>query len=248
MIDSGSFCTVTHDVMIGQSMAFMAGEVVRIEAVVSNPERPEYRYVVTSGKIGQRFQLSAADLMVKPSEVPARVPRSSPPVAPPAPQLSMPAGKPRSTIGKWIALALAAIFAITVAAVGIAAAVNKVSKTKGEAATATTPAKSAGTFRVVYQQSGNTDYRSGIVQLGPGEKVLKYEVTAAIYEGHPLVPTWAIYVMQNGTSLDVEGGSPEITAMQAGPGETHLEQREGMYYVDVKAINCVWTVTIEEKM
>lgn len=61
MFNSSSFCTVTHDIMIEGRMAFRAGERVIIQTVSPNQQRPEYKYVVMSAKLGQRFQLREED-------------------------------------------------------------------------------------------------------------------------------------------------------------------------------------------
>jgi hypothetical protein len=238
LIPAGSFCTVRHDIMIGPDMAFMAGETVRVEGTSPNPGRPEYRYIITSSKMGQKFQLRDEDLLVKTNA-------PTPETMPPGP---VPPVKRKASVGKWIALGVAGLIAIAVAVVGISAAVNKIDKMNSEAAKSTTPARAEGTFQTVYTKDGNSNFRSGTIHLGRGENILSYSVTGATSEGLPKLPVWAIYVMQNGTSLDKDGGIPEVTMTQSGPGQTHLIQNEGNYYLDIKSANCVWSVTIQEKL
>lgn len=67
MFNSSSFCTVTHDIMIEGRMAFRAGERVIIQTVSPNQQRPEYKYVVMSAKLGQRFQLREEDFRTVPT-------------------------------------------------------------------------------------------------------------------------------------------------------------------------------------
>jgi|GEM_PF-4571327 len=61
-MESGASAQVTHDIVINDQLVFKVGEAVTIEAVSSNVQRPEYKYVVTSTLTGARFQLSDADL------------------------------------------------------------------------------------------------------------------------------------------------------------------------------------------
>lgn len=56
----------------------------------------------------------------------------------------------------------------------------------------------------------------------------------------------AIYVFKEGESLDVNGGFPEVMPDAPGPGETMLVKSPGNYYLDVRAANCTWQVTIQE--
>ncbi len=58
----GAKATITSDVMINGQVAFSKGERVVIEDVFPNAERPEYKYVVTSSKLGVKLQLSGAYL------------------------------------------------------------------------------------------------------------------------------------------------------------------------------------------
>ena len=56
------FVTVTHDVVIGEQQAFTKGEQVQIEQVNSDPNRPDYKYVVLSRFLNKRFRLSDRDI------------------------------------------------------------------------------------------------------------------------------------------------------------------------------------------
>jgi ribosomal protein S17 len=71
VMESGASAQVTHDIVINDQPVFKAGDVVTVEAVSPNDQRPEYKYVVTSARTGARFQLSDADM------------RESVPVGPP---------------------------------------------------------------------------------------------------------------------------------------------------------------------
>ena len=63
-ISGGSECTISRNIMAGESIAFKQGEPVTVELVSPNPERPEFKYVVFSKTLNRRFQLSEADITV----------------------------------------------------------------------------------------------------------------------------------------------------------------------------------------
>lgn len=54
--------TITRDIVINGQSAFIKGENVDIESVSPDPNRPEYKYVVLSKPLNQRFRLSDNDL------------------------------------------------------------------------------------------------------------------------------------------------------------------------------------------
>lgn len=55
---------VQHDIIIGGVVAFKEGTRVHIEAESPDPERPEYKYVVTSQALNTRFRLSDLDIFI----------------------------------------------------------------------------------------------------------------------------------------------------------------------------------------
>jgi len=105
--------------------------------------------------------------------------------------------------------------------------------------TATAPAP-ATTWQTVMDVTSNTSKRTGSFYLGSGQKKLLYNVTG----GDSVI--CGIYLMKEGESLEQGGGSPEVTVDNPGPGETALVNEPGNYYLDVKAANCNWQVTIQE--
>ena len=106
MITSGTSCNITYDIIVEGQEAFRAGEIVMVEDVSPNPERPEYKYVVTSRVLQRKFQLSENDLKQTSS---AYAPAPTP--TPPAQYTQVP--QPRqSGRGKWVAIALIAIVLI----------------------------------------------------------------------------------------------------------------------------------------
>jgi type II secretory pathway pseudopilin PulG len=98
----------------------------------------------------------------------------------------------------------------------------------------------APTWQTVINVTANTDKRTEPFYLGSGQKKLLYNVTG----DSSLV--CLIYIVKEGESLDVQGGFPEVTVSSPGPGETVLVNEPGNYYLDVKAANCSWQVTIQE--
>lgn len=57
---------ISRDVLIGDTVAFRRGEIVNVENVDPDPERPDYRFVVLSRTLNRRFRLSANDLFGTP--------------------------------------------------------------------------------------------------------------------------------------------------------------------------------------
>jgi ferredoxin len=53
---------ISHDIVINGQIAFKQGEAIEIEAMSPDPNRPDYKYVVTSKSLGQKFRLSDGDL------------------------------------------------------------------------------------------------------------------------------------------------------------------------------------------
>jgi len=92
----------------------------------------------------------------------------------------------------------------------------------------------------VTKLSGSDNKRGSSFHLGSGETRLTYKVTGKT------MPVFAVYVVDKGDSIDKSGGIPEVWVSKAGSDTTMLAQGEGDYYLDVKAANCTWTVTIEE--
>lgn len=56
--------TITHDIKIGDQLAFTKGEQIEIESINPDPNRPEYRNVVLSKGLNKRFRLSDRDISV----------------------------------------------------------------------------------------------------------------------------------------------------------------------------------------
>ena len=72
----GKLFKVTHDVLVNDDLAFKQGETVVIESIQPNQQRPEYKYVVLSTRLGERFQLSEADVSSAPqhdNQIPDKV-------------------------------------------------------------------------------------------------------------------------------------------------------------------------------
>jgi hypothetical protein len=55
---------IQHDILIGGQLAFRNGERVEVEQESPDPSRPDYKYVVTSQSLDQKFRLSDLDLFI----------------------------------------------------------------------------------------------------------------------------------------------------------------------------------------
>lgn len=89
--------------------------------------------------------------------------------------------------------------------------------------------------------SGSTDKRSQLFELTGAEARLNWTV-----EGEDPFVFVAIYVLEEGTSLEREGGFSEVIVGESGSDTTFLVKEPGRYYIEVLAANADWTVTIEE--
>jgi hypothetical protein len=99
----------------------------------------------------------------------------------------------------------------------------------------------APTWKTVVTLKGSANKRSATFHLNGGQTRLTYAVKGGDFA------TVAIYVMEKGTSLEKDGGFPEVMPDGAGKDTTELAKDEGDYYLDVQAANCTWTVTIQER-
>jgi len=93
----------------------------------------------------------------------------------------------------------------------------------------------------VVELSGKANKRSQAFELTGGQARLTYNVSGST------MPVCMIYVMEEGASLDKNGGFPEVNVTDAGSDSTYLTKGAGRYYLDISAANCNWTVTIEEE-
>ncbi len=61
-IKAGDRLEISRDISVGGRLAFEEGQLVTVDKVDPNPDRPQYRYVVRSPALGKRLQLRAEDL------------------------------------------------------------------------------------------------------------------------------------------------------------------------------------------
>ncbi len=62
MISQGSRCRVRKQIRVGGQVAFEQGEEVYVESVSPHPQKPQYKYLVSSRTLGKKFLLSDADM------------------------------------------------------------------------------------------------------------------------------------------------------------------------------------------
>ncbi|WP_410641223.1 hypothetical protein [Amycolatopsis sp. lyj-346] len=96
------------------------------------------------------------------------------------------------------------------------------------------------TWQKAIELSGSSAKRSENFKLNGGQTRLKYTVNG----GDSIIASF--YVMNEGKSLQEDGGFAEVTATKSGSDETRLTKPAGNYYLDVSAANAEWTVAIEE--
>jgi TM2 domain-containing membrane protein YozV len=101
------------------------------------------------------------------------------------------------------------------------------------------PAKEK-TWTKVAELSGDAMKSSDTIKLTGGQVRLKYTFAGEMVMG-------SVYLLKEGTSLDKEGGIPEVMVTKAGSDETILRKDAGDYYLHVNAVNTSYTVTLEEE-
>jgi hypothetical protein len=53
---------IQHEIVIGGAVAFKQGDRLQIEGESPDPDRPDYKYVVTSPTLNKKFRLSDMDI------------------------------------------------------------------------------------------------------------------------------------------------------------------------------------------
>ena len=99
------------------------------------------------------------------------------------------------------------------------------------------PTTAAKRFVEVARLTGNSSKRSEVFELTSSSARLRYESQAGFF---------AVYVMDEGTSLQEDGGFPETSCTEPCSDETQLAKDPGRYYLDVSASGGTWTVIVEE--
>jgi hypothetical protein len=112
-------------------------------------------------------------------------------------------------------------------------------RTAEPAAAAPAPAAPAApTWHKVIALSGTSEKRSGLFTLRDAETRLRYTTKAAGF--------FAVYVVEEGGSLQRDGGFPEVSSDRKGSDSTVLVKDQGRYYLDISS-TVPWTVVIEQK-
>lgn len=137
------------------------------------------------------------------------------------------------------------IFFIIIGAIGGSKSSTTTTQTNTQSSTnaaqSTSTPEKPKQWVTVTTAEGTSDKRTDTFQLHGGKTRLTYTFTG----GDVIVGS--IYVMKDGTSLEKDGGFPEVTVTKAGTDSTFLTKDAGSYYLDVKAANASWTVKIEEE-
>jgi len=88
--------------------------------------------------------------------------------------------------------------------------------------------------------SSSTDKQTDTFSLEGGKQKLIYNTA-----GGDMTMCY-VYVVDEGKSLDKEGGFPEVTINGVDSGETMMRKSEGSYYLDMKVVNGSCDITIQE--
>lgn len=85
-MNAGDAAHIKREIVVSGVVAFQRGQLVTVEKVDPNPERPQYKYVVYSRDLDRRFQLTDDDIEQAPAYISAKpaarpfVPQSMGPV------------------------------------------------------------------------------------------------------------------------------------------------------------------------
>jgi uncharacterized integral membrane protein len=107
-------------------------------------------------------------------------------------------------------------------------------------ATETSKAKQ---WTVVYEFKGNGTKKSPAFELTGNSAKLKYNYQGENGLG---IGMFAVYVVEEGKDILVEGGIPEVMTTENEESESSIQKGAGRYYLDVQASGR-WTVTVEEE-
>lgn len=116
-----------------------------------------------------------------------------------------------------------------------------VSATLSVATPAPTPSPAtAGNWTQVASLEGSGPMRGPVFELTGAEARLVHTV-----QGDQSA-SFTVFVVEEGHSLEQEGGTPVVNQQGAGSDETRLQRSAGRYYLDVNSANATWTLAVEE--
>jgi len=84
------------------------------------------------------------------------------------------------------------------------------------------------------------DKQTKTFDLLGGEQKLKYSSTGGDYS------LCYIYIVEEGKSLDIDGGFPEVSLDGTQEGETFLRKSTGRYYLHIKTVNGSCSASLTE--
>jgi len=203
MINAGGSYKITNDIVVGDQVAFRAGEIVVVEYISPNPQRPESQFVVLSQSSQQRYQLREIDL----AEIAPAAPYPVTTVQGPARQA--PPQKAAPTRRKWRGTAIAMLIMLVIGAVGgflLAKQLDK-SETTTQTSKVTTPKKQGSSTST---PSGS---KSAVSQVGPKPDLSKPDPNAQVYT--PAIQTAPITIAQYDL---LKGGMSEYEVREAMSG------------------------------
>jgi hypothetical protein len=138
----------------------------------------------------------------------------------------------------WVIIVGVIILLIIIANIG---GNDKSSTTSTSSDTETAKAKQ---WTVVYEFKGNGMKKSPVFELTGNSAKLKYKYQG---EGGVGMGMFAVYVVEEGKDVMVEGGIPEVmTQAESEESESSIQKGSGRYYLNVNASGS-WTVIVEEE-
>jgi hypothetical protein len=124
-IQPGTKVIIANDILVNNQIVFSKGEEVVVEDTSPNPKQPDYKYVVFSEKLGTRYQLRNADIVLI-AERPQ--PHQQPPVPTEMKTTSYPPQQPKDK--KKTALIIAGVIIVILIIVIVVMAVSHKNSTE----------------------------------------------------------------------------------------------------------------------
>jgi len=92
----------------------------------------------------------------------------------------------------------------------------------------------------VFKTNASSDKQTESFNLEGGQQKVIYQTTGNQYT------LCAVYVMEEGTSIDTDGGFPVVMIDEPKSDETMMRKSSGEYYLDLKVANGSCSVEVQE--
>ncbi len=227
-VQPGTKVTIANDILVNNQIAFSKGEEVVVEKTSPNPKQPDYKHVVTSVKLGTKFQLRDSDIILTALPTQPHMRTSAPPrMQPPNVAARQPVQQPSKNKNTTALVVAAIVVVLLVTGVIVAVVVSQLGNdgSKGTDVKSTTGQEEQDVEQAAPAQPANSpkmsmaefsQIQSGmsyeqVVQIvgGPGEKLSEtgspgevYYTVAYMWEGEGSLGANANCMFQSGALVN----------------------------------------------